>query len=143
MLLSSMGSILCSVAAVRKARWILAAALLLPPSSAVAHADSDPDPHIPNANANWCPGGGTGFPPSFGVGHCDGTKYPDGSYWRTVLWSPSAPSLARGLHIERRSRKKITTDSRWAGRSGWWKIVTACVPTPLGVRQAFTESCIG
>src|ERR1700742_399039 len=97
MLLSSMGSILCSVAAVRKARWILAAALLLPPSSAVAHADSDPDPHIPNANANWCPGGGTGFPPSFGVGHCDGTKYPDGSYWRTVLWQPPTVNLEPGF----------------------------------------------
>jgi len=48
----------------------------------VTLADPDPDPHIPNMTANYCPNGGPkwGFVSTF----CDGMPYADGSYWHIV-----------------------------------------------------------
>lgn len=50
----------------------------------VTHADPDPDPHIPNIAANYCPNGGMRW--IFSVTFCDGVPYPDGSYWHTVRY---------------------------------------------------------
>ncbi|NDJ91475.1 hypothetical protein [Mycolicibacter kumamotonensis] len=36
------------------------------------------DPHTPNPEFNYCPGGGSGGPGSY---WCDGEPYPDGSFW--------------------------------------------------------------
>lgn len=46
-------------------------------TAATAHAA--PDPHIPDPKNDYCPGGGAGS--MIYLGYCDGTKYPDGSYW--------------------------------------------------------------
>ena len=57
----------------------LAASTLAP----AIHADpDDPDPHIPNIQANYCPGGGTAA--VFFMTFCDGVPYADGSYWHFV-----------------------------------------------------------
>jgi hypothetical protein len=48
----------------------------------VTRADPDPDPHIPNMAANYCPNGGPKW--LWAVTYCDGTPYPDGSYWHIV-----------------------------------------------------------
>jgi hypothetical protein len=48
----------------------------------VIHADPDPDPHIPNMAANYCPNGGPKW--LFASTYCDGMPYADGSYWHIV-----------------------------------------------------------
>jgi hypothetical protein len=64
--------------------WALLLALLaVTPFAAPAHAD--PDPHMPDWPARYCPDGGLGLEwQNFG-GSCNGAKYPDGSYWRIPL----------------------------------------------------------
>jgi len=49
-----------------------------------APAHADPDPHMPNPQANYCPGGGIGS--MIYLGYCDGTPYPDGSYWHYIQY---------------------------------------------------------
>lgn len=60
--------------------------------ASVASAD-DPDPHIPNMQSGYCPGGGMGLP-WYGMGaqlaYCDGVLYPDGSYWHIFLYAPGS-----------------------------------------------------
>lgn len=42
-------------------------------------ASADPDPHIPNADAGWCPGGQG---PSYGgQKYCNGAPYPSGAFY--------------------------------------------------------------
>ncbi|WP_145013142.1 hypothetical protein [Mycobacterium marseillense] len=56
----------------------LAAAITL---ATPAHADNPPpwlDPHYPDNARGSCPGGGGGY----GFGWCNGTPYPDGTYWQ-------------------------------------------------------------
>lgn len=53
--------------------WVLA--------SPVTHADPDPDPHIPDIAAKYCPGGMQWL---FVSTYCDGMPYADGSYWHIV-----------------------------------------------------------
>lgn len=48
----------------------------------VIRADPDPDPHIPNMAANYCPNGGPQW--QFVSTFCDGMPYADGSYWHIV-----------------------------------------------------------
>jgi hypothetical protein len=48
----------------------------------VTRADPDPDPHIPNMAANYCPNGGPKW--LFASTYCDGMPYADGSYWHIV-----------------------------------------------------------
>lgn len=47
----------------------------------VVHADPDPDPHIPDMAAKYCPGGMKSL---FVSTYCDGMPYADGSYWHIV-----------------------------------------------------------
>ena len=47
----------------------------------VTQADPDPDPHIPDMAANYCPGGMQSILIST---YCDGVPYADGSYWHIV-----------------------------------------------------------
>ncbi|WP_133176999.1 hypothetical protein [Mycobacteroides abscessus] len=51
---------------------------------------ADPDPHIPDGNADWCPGGQ--HPGYGGVRYCLGESFADGSFYAQT-WSlgPSGP----------------------------------------------------
>ncbi|OBK40938.1 hypothetical protein [Mycobacterium kubicae] len=70
--------------------WLLIIVLLLS-ISLPAVAQADPDPHMPDPHTNFCPGGGSGNPPLFGGGNCDGIKYPDGSYWHIEVYGYGTP----------------------------------------------------
>lgn len=64
---------------------ILGTALVFTPTAA-----ADPDPHIPNGEAGWCPGGEQG---SYGgARYCLGTPFSTGAFY-AQLWSlgPSGP----------------------------------------------------
>jgi hypothetical protein len=41
-------------------------------------ASADPDPHIPNADAGWCPGGQGSE--GGGIKYCNGAPYPSGAF---------------------------------------------------------------
>ena len=47
-------------------------------------AHADPDPHIPNMGAGYCPGGGMGS--QIWLAYCDGIPYPDGSFWHAIQY---------------------------------------------------------
>jgi hypothetical protein len=49
-----------------------------------AYADPPPDPHMPNMQAGYCPGGGMGS--QISLAYCDGVPYPDGSYWHAIQY---------------------------------------------------------
>ena len=63
---------------------VLAVLLLSAPFATLAHADPPPDPHIPNMQAGYCPGGGIGS--QISRAYCDGAPYPDGSYGHTLQY---------------------------------------------------------
>lgn len=68
----------------------LAAALML----AAAPASADPDPHIPNISAGYCAGAKVSERNSAtGLGYCDGSPYPDGSYWHVVQTGVAGPPV--------------------------------------------------
>ena len=52
--------------------------------AAQAYADPTPDPHMPNMQAGYCPGGGMGS--QISLAYCDGVPYPDGSYWHAIQY---------------------------------------------------------
>jgi hypothetical protein len=60
---------------------LIATAMLTAPGG---HAD--PDPHQPDAGANYCPGGTgvDGQPGQPAEPFCDGVPFPDGTYWHAV-----------------------------------------------------------
>jgi len=66
---------------------LIAAAILTAPAG---HAD--PDPHKPDAGANYCPGGAGAVDPT-GEPYCDGVPYADGSYWHAVKRSAGAQTV--------------------------------------------------
>jgi hypothetical protein len=80
---------------------LAAAATLLIGTTALAAADPAPPPppgqdaHMPNSMMGYCPGGGFG---GVGTGYCDGTKYPDGSYWHQVRIP--APFVGNTLNLD-------------------------------------------
>jgi hypothetical protein len=66
----------------------LAAALML----TGVPASADPDPHIPNPAAGYCAGAKVSERNSAtGLGYCDGSPYPDGSYWHIVQTGVAGP----------------------------------------------------
>ena len=69
----------CRSLRILAAAGILAAAQLVG-SVPITHAGppGTDDPHTPNPEYNYCPGGGSGDPGSY---WCDGEPYPDGSFW--------------------------------------------------------------
>jgi hypothetical protein len=60
-------------------------------SAPAAYADPAPDPHMPNMQAGYCPGGGMGS--QISLAYCDGVPYPDGSYWHAIQYG--APMIGR------------------------------------------------
>jgi hypothetical protein len=52
--------------------------------AASAYAEPAPDPHMPNMQAGYCPGGGMGS--QISLAYCDGVPYPDGSFWHTIQY---------------------------------------------------------
>lgn len=53
-------------------------------SAGPACADPVADPHMPNMQAGYCPGGGVGS--QISLAYCDGMPFPDGSYWHTIQY---------------------------------------------------------
>jgi hypothetical protein len=72
----------------------LAVAALTFGAAATAHADQ-PDPHIPNMAAGYCPGGGMGA--NYWLAYCDGLPYPDGSYWHGLQYGTPVIGRPYGL----------------------------------------------
>jgi hypothetical protein len=68
----------------RRLLAIIATAALFGIAPATAYADPPPDPHTPNMQAGYCPGGGMGS--QISLAYCDGVPYPDGSYWHTIQY---------------------------------------------------------
>lgn len=63
----------------------LAAALTFP-----AAASADPDPHVPNGAADWCPGGK--HPGYGGQKYCLGAPFADGTFYaQTWSFGPGGP----------------------------------------------------
>jgi len=60
---------------------LVAAAMVL---AASAYADPAPDPHMPNMQAGYCPGGGMGS--QISLAYCDGVPYPDGTFWHAIQY---------------------------------------------------------
>jgi hypothetical protein len=69
---------------------LIAVAVLAAPAG---HAD--PDPHKPDAGANYCPGGAGvgGQPGQVAEPYCDGVPYADGSYWHATKRSAGAQTV--------------------------------------------------
>lgn len=64
---------------------LLTAALALSPS-----ALADPDPHVPNGEAGWCPGGQRSD--YGGIRYCLGAPFPNGAFYaQTGSFGPSGP----------------------------------------------------
>jgi hypothetical protein len=60
----------------------VAAAAALPVGQ--ASAEPAPDPHMPNMQSGYCPGGGMGS--QISLAYCDGVQYPDGSFWHSIQY---------------------------------------------------------
>lgn len=77
-------------------RGLLAVVVAIMAVAAVAPrtAQADPDRHVPDLSAGYCPGGKQGrYHSPTGYGYCDGMHFPDGSYWHMVqLDSPGQPT---------------------------------------------------
>jgi hypothetical protein len=65
-------------------RSVFAAMTAITAMMFAAPAHADPDPHIPNMGAGYCPGGGMGT--QIYLAYCDGIPYPDGSYWHAIQY---------------------------------------------------------
>jgi hypothetical protein len=72
---------------------VIAAVAVCLAFAGLAHAD--PDPHIPDPQNNYCPGGGAGS--MIYVGYCDGVPYPDGSYWHYIQYGIPLVNHPAGL----------------------------------------------
>lgn len=63
--------------------------------AAAPMAQADPDPHMPNPQANYCPGGGMGS--MIYAGYCDGVPYADGSFWHYIQYGMPLVGHQAGL----------------------------------------------
>ncbi len=70
-------------------------------AAAPAMARPEPDPHMPNVQTGYCPGGRGMKGLQVSAIYCDGVPYPDGSHWRYVQFS-TGPEMP-GLNPELRS----------------------------------------
>ncbi|PEG38384.1 hypothetical protein CQY20_13130 [Mycolicibacterium agri] len=69
-----------------------AAAIALPPT-----ASAEPDPHIPDGPAGWCPGGQPGA--QGGIRYCLGAPFADGSFYaQTWSFGPGGPFAPGAWH---------------------------------------------
>ncbi len=72
---------------------IAAAVFAIASATAIAFAPAataEPDPHIPNGEAGWCPGGQTGG--QGGQRYCLGAAFPNGAFYaQTWGYGPSGP----------------------------------------------------
>lgn len=80
---------------VRRSLLVAALAILTATAAAPSLAQAEPDRHIPDLSAGYCPGGKGGrYHSPTGHGWCDGIHYPDGSFWRMIqLNYPGPPSM--------------------------------------------------
>lgn len=60
-----------------------------------APVHADPDPHVPNMGAAYCPGGGAGS--QIYAAYRDGVPVPDGSYWHTIQYGIPVIGHPNGL----------------------------------------------
>jgi hypothetical protein len=74
---------------------IIAAVIASTAVVCAAPAHADPDPHIPNMQAGYCPGGGIGS--QVYLAYCDGVPYADGSYWHTIQYGVPMIGHPNGL----------------------------------------------
>lgn len=58
-------------------------------------ASADPDPHIPDGNANWCPGGDHREAISGGGRYCLGIPFADGTFY-AQSWGHSTSPFGPG-----------------------------------------------
>lgn len=63
------------------ASLVVAATAILAFASPVS---AEPDPHMPDPQSNYCPGGGMGS--MIYAGYCDGVPYPDGTFWHYIQY---------------------------------------------------------
>lgn len=67
-------------------------AILVAGGAVPAPAAAEPDQHIPDLSAGYCPGGKMGRMGSpTGHGYCDGMPYPDGSFWHMIQNNYAGP----------------------------------------------------
>ncbi len=88
----------------RPAITMLTAAAAVVTLAVAPAASADPDPHIPNGEAGWCPGGQR--PGGGGIQYCLGAPFPSGAMYvqtwsfgssgplRPGAWMPNASCMA-------------------------------------------------
>lgn len=77
---------------VKQSLFAVAIAILATVAAAPTTAHADPDRHIPDLSAGYCPGGKQGrYHSPTGHGYCDGMHYPDGSYWHMIQLNYAGP----------------------------------------------------
>jgi hypothetical protein len=109
-------------------KYVLTTALIAVTMLAAPLGHADPDPHKPDAGANYCPGGGT-VDASSPEPSCDGVPYEDGSYWRAIKrGGPSGP----GSFVVVQCVKPPPSPGIFAGLVPQ---VTGPVPAPAGSCQ--------
>lgn len=72
-----------------------AAALAVGLAASAAPVAYAADDHMPNPQANYCPGGGAGT--MLYLGYCDGVPFPDGSYWHYIQYGVPMVNHPGGL----------------------------------------------
>jgi hypothetical protein len=111
----------------------------------LAYADPAPDPHMPNMQAGYCPGGGMGS--QISLAYCDGVPYPDGSYWHAIqygapmighpygLLSPGLQCVVGGGAVPQPAPSPVVVVAAPAGATASFSAVLA-VPPATAVKAA-------
>jgi hypothetical protein len=74
---------------------VIAAAAAAATVALTPPAGADPDPHIPNGTANWCPGGDHREQVSGGGRYCLGAPFADGTFY-AQSWGHSPSPFGPG-----------------------------------------------